>query len=43
MIDEVYPAKSIPLIGILTLVKYDLLIRLINSIDYNMVYCIYGR
>jgi len=36
MIDEVFPVKSIPVIGILTLVKHDLLIRLINSIDYNI-------
>ena len=27
---------SIPVIGILTLIKYDLLIRLINSIDYKV-------
>jgi len=36
MIDEVCSKKSIPVIGILTLIKYDLLIRLINSIDYKV-------
>lgn len=36
MINELSLKKSIPLIGILTLVKYDLLTRLINSIDYKV-------
>jgi len=36
MIDEFSNTKSIPLIAILTLVKYDLLTRLINSIDYKV-------